>query len=527
MGAYYGLAVLVGVALLLTTGRCDVSCRGTDGQPGVSGSEGRDGWPGVKGDKGEPAVKADGPVDPEVLRMLKGEMGSRGLQGVMGPKGYQGLLGPAGRAGRPGQPGPDGRNIGHGQHSAKQAHSAFSVIRTDTSYPRLEQTVTYQTTVVNKPGDFNAATGYFTCRVPGVYYFTFHSVAKVSMCLRIASEALTKKLGFCDYSRNNDQVLSGGAVIQLTAGQRVWLESFRDEQTSNDARDTREKQIIFNGFLLFSNAELLNLWFCVPPPAAAGLRASLQFVLNSLQFSIMLHHFFLVIGALVSLTVPMLVARETCPATGIPGIPGMPGMPGRDGRDGEKGQKGDPGADWKGSRAPQKGEKGEPGLMGFPGKRGQSGDPGPPGMPGPPGPPGEPGEHGIVGVQEKAAFSVARGTNDYPDKGSVIRFITEITNINNDYNTTTGRFRSRVPGTYYFVFHASLEDRLCVLLKLDGALLTTFCDHRRGRRQVTSGGLAVYLSRDQQVWLETKDYRGMRGKQSGYSIFSGFLLRPH
>lgn len=45
--------------------------------------------------------------------------------------------------------------------------------------------------------------------------------------------------------------------------------------------------------------------------------------------------------------------------------------------------------------------------------------------------------------------------------------------------------------------------------------------------QVTSGGLAVYLSRGQEVWLETKDYIGMRGRPTGHSIFSGFLLRAH
>lgn len=49
------------------------------------------------------------------------------------------------------------------------------------------------------------------------------------------------------------QVLSGGVVLQLRAGQRVWLESFKDQQLDSDPRDTREKQIIFNGFLLFSD----------------------------------------------------------------------------------------------------------------------------------------------------------------------------------------------------------------------------------------------------------------------------------
>lgn len=57
-------------------------------------------------------------------------------------------------------------------------------------------------------------------------------------------------------------------------------------------------------------------------------------------------------------------------------------------------------------------------------------------------------EHWIVccvfrtaAVQHKAAFSVARGTYEFPDKASVIRFTTEITNINGDYSAETGRFR--------------------------------------------------------------------------------------
>ncbi|XP_073324365.1 complement C1q subcomponent subunit A-like [Pagrus major] len=252
MGGYYGLLVLVGVALLLTTGQCDVSCTGTDGRAGEAGIPGRNGRAGAKGEKGEPAVMASGPVDPAVLLRLKGERGSRGRQGLMGPKGYQGEVGPAGHPGLPGRPGPEGKNIGQGVHSPQQARSAFSVMRTDSSYPAFNQIVTYQTTVVNTGGVFSAATGHFTCKVSGVYYFTFNSVAKVSICLRIASDPPFDKLGFCDYKGNGDQVLSGGAVLQLRVGQRVWLESFKDQQRDTDARDTQDKQIIFSGFLLFS-----------------------------------------------------------------------------------------------------------------------------------------------------------------------------------------------------------------------------------------------------------------------------------
>ncbi|XP_047202278.1 complement C1q subcomponent subunit C-like isoform X1 [Girardinichthys multiradiatus] len=257
MAAHRGFAVLVGVASLLSAVRCDVNCKGTDGHPGEAGSTGRDGLPGIKGQKGEPAVRVDGPVDPSVLLRLRGDRGNPGPQGPIGPKGYRGDLGPSGTDGEPGPPGPAGKNIDSGKHSSNQeAHSAFSVIRTDTRYPSFNQKITYQNAVVNKYNDFDKTTGVFTCRIPGFYYFTFHSVCKVSMCLGLVREGAEEQQVFCNYNlRNNDQVLSGGVVLELTVGQKVWLVSYKDKQTESDARDIREKQIIFNGFLIFSNSE--------------------------------------------------------------------------------------------------------------------------------------------------------------------------------------------------------------------------------------------------------------------------------
>ncbi|XP_063765869.1 complement C1q subcomponent subunit A-like [Eleginops maclovinus] len=257
MGSYYGLVVLV--VFVLIPARCGESCGGRDGRAGEAGAPGRDGYQGAKGEKGEAAVKFQGPVDEAALRRLKGEAGRRGEQGTMGPKGYRGHLGAPGLPGEPGRPGPEGKGIGHGGQGAPMARSAFSAIRTINTYPAVGRVITYQNTVVNTPEgdnkDFNAATGQFTCRVPGVYYFTFNSVAKVSMCVDIASEALVNKLGFCDYNKNTEQVLSGGVVLQLTAGQKVWLESFRDQQKDNERRDNQEKQTIFSGFLLFASPE--------------------------------------------------------------------------------------------------------------------------------------------------------------------------------------------------------------------------------------------------------------------------------
>lgn len=241
----------MGVASFLMSVDCSTSCRGTDGQPGVVGSPGRDGLHGQKGEKGESAPNAEGPLDPGTLLRLRGEVGSRGLQGAIGPKGYRGDLGIAGRPGNPGSPGPNGKSLSHGDQNSHETSSAFSVVRTETSYPQFKQKITYQNASVNNPGHFDIATGEFTCRIPGVYYFNFQVQGKVSICLNIVSDALENPLGFCDYSRNLEQVFPGGVVLELAANQKVWLESFKEQQTDNEVRDTRTKLITFNGFLLF------------------------------------------------------------------------------------------------------------------------------------------------------------------------------------------------------------------------------------------------------------------------------------
>lgn len=239
--------ILVGVALLQWTVQSSSSCKGTDGRPGEAGLAGRDGWPGLKGEKGQPAqLDKVGNLPP-----VKGARGSRGSQGALGPKGYQGDIGEEGEMGPPGAQGPQAGNY---NPAATIIHrSAFSVVRTLNTYPPVNMKVVFQNTITNTPGDFDLATGTFTCRVPGVYYFVFHAYSKVSMCLRLRSQVVSDStLGFCDYNgRRTGQVLTGGVVLQLNQGQHVWMESFMDRQGHVVTADTQEKQIIFNGFLLF------------------------------------------------------------------------------------------------------------------------------------------------------------------------------------------------------------------------------------------------------------------------------------
>ncbi|KAG9265606.1 complement C1q subcomponent subunit C [Astyanax mexicanus] len=220
-------------------------------------------------------------------------------------------------------------------------------------------------------------------------------------------------------------------------------------------------------------------------------------------------------------------AQNTCPAA-IPGLPGFPGFHGRDGKDGEKGEKGAPGLT-SGQNA-EKGLKGDRGLNGPQGKRGHPGDPGPPGPAGIRGPPGD--QSNLSDSTAKSAFCVSRGTIAYPAPNTPVKFENVITNINEHFNVDEGKFVCQIPGMYYFVYHTTSQGKtLCVGLMVNGERKASFCDHTQSagtHYQVSSGGLAVYLSPNQKVWLETTAHNGMYGAgDKGNSVFSGFLMYAH
>uniref|UniRef100_A0A8D0HNM8 Complement C1q C chain n=1 Tax=Sphenodon punctatus TaxID=8508 RepID=A0A8D0HNM8_SPHPU len=236
----------------------------------------------------------------------------------------------------------------------------------------------------------------------------------------------------------------------------------------------------------------------------------------------------LVLGlVLLSLTVDISVkgdAPHNC--YGIPGLPGAPGLPGKDGRDGQKGAKGELGIPAIPGRRGPEGQKGESGSPGLPGKNGPMGPLGAPGEPGVRGPDGEPGVPGNYKQQYQSAFTVMRQTGQHPAKDAPVVFNKAITNTNQDYDTTTGKFTCRVPGVYYFVYHASQTANLCVSMFRNRQKVASFCDHMANSKQVSSGGILLRMEAGHQLWLSVNDYNGMVGIGGSDSVFSGFLLFP-
>ncbi|XP_062867388.1 complement C1q subcomponent subunit A [Trichomycterus rosablanca] len=241
------LSGVVWVALFFPCSLCQDTCRLQDGKPGEPGVPGRDGWHGQKGEKGEPGLQVE--LSKEVLIGFKGDRGDSGPVGPPGLEGFSGEIGPPGPAGPPGSSGSPGSLSGRSLDASK---AAFSVVRTTSDRPKYNTPITFNKILTNVNQDFDPHKGYFTCKIPGVYYFVFHSVSDGDLCLRLCSDKSAVKLHFCDFNQSKaSQVLSGGVVFELAKGNRVWIEPFQ-----NSVGGTEKNQMagvnVFNGFLLFA-----------------------------------------------------------------------------------------------------------------------------------------------------------------------------------------------------------------------------------------------------------------------------------
>ncbi|XP_069730603.1 complement C1q subcomponent subunit C isoform X1 [Phaenicophaeus curvirostris] len=210
---------------------------GLPGMPGMPGVPGKDGRDGLKGAKGEPGIPASPAT--QGLKGMKGEPGIPGSPGKMGrsgPPGPPGIPGPMGLLGEPGMPG-----------IYKQKHqSAFSVTRQTREHPMKDVPVVFNHIIVNTNHDYSTTTGKFTCRLPGLYYFVFHSSQTANLCVNLYKNE-RKMASFCDHKTNTMQVSSGGVLLHLSAGDKVWL-AVNDY---NGMVGIGNSDSVFSGFLLF------------------------------------------------------------------------------------------------------------------------------------------------------------------------------------------------------------------------------------------------------------------------------------
>ncbi|XP_060115325.1 complement C1q subcomponent subunit C [Heteronotia binoei] len=212
-------------------------CYGIPGLPGVPGASGKDGRDGQKGAKGEPGKPA-----------VRGSQGPQGEPGEPGLPGIPGKNGPRGPPGEPGDPGPKGvmGEPGETGNYKRNHQSAFTVMRQTSQYPEKNTPVIFNKAITNTNRDYDTSTGKFTCRISGLYYFTFHTSHTANLCVNMYLNR-EKVASFCDHMANTKQVSSGGVLLQMLEGHQVWL-AVNDY---NGMVGIAGSDSVFSGFLLF------------------------------------------------------------------------------------------------------------------------------------------------------------------------------------------------------------------------------------------------------------------------------------
>ncbi|XP_062888980.1 complement C1q subcomponent subunit B-like isoform X2 [Mobula hypostoma] len=217
---------------------CPASSRihGIPGQPGIPGLPGEDGLDGLPGQKGNPGPP--GSVGTTSSKGEKGEQGIEGPPGKVGPDGERGEKGEKGAAGKKGQKGDVG------DMSAQK--SAFSMARSIDKAPRKGYTIVFEKRISNEQNNYSPRSGKFTCRISGLYYFTYHATSKGFLCVNLMHNR-EKVVTFCDQVHNTFQVSSGGVVLKLNTNDLVYLQA----TSSNSMRGLQGADSVFSGFLIF------------------------------------------------------------------------------------------------------------------------------------------------------------------------------------------------------------------------------------------------------------------------------------
>ncbi|XP_060703783.1 complement C1q tumor necrosis factor-related protein 5-like [Hemiscyllium ocellatum] len=240
--------------------------RGPPGDPGPMGPEGPKGEPGANGERGPPGSSGlPGRRGEQGPPGYPGQPGSRGSQGARGPPGSKGQNGSNGRPGAngnrgaPGQRGQMGARGEMGQRGEKGDRgpvgqpgtlpvinyvTAAFCVSLGTYNPAPNVPIIFRNIIYNGQGLYSTQTGMFVCSIPGVYFFSFHlEVNRVSTYVELTKNGKAVVAAYQAY-HNSYQSMSGGAVLALDAGDKVYLRT-------SEGKIGITKSSIFSGHLLF------------------------------------------------------------------------------------------------------------------------------------------------------------------------------------------------------------------------------------------------------------------------------------
>ena len=171
-----------------------------------------------------------------------GKVGPRGFTGDHGVKGQNGAQGVKGQTGSKGVKGEKGEPSG----SSATPMSAFSA-QTEADLTSA-QTIRFNVEYVDIGNDFDHTTGVFTCRIPGLYFFTytFQRYERVNMDIQLRVNNIAKAVLNVKHSEANDHdAHSQSVILQLEGGDQVILYTTREMYILSNPQNN-----IFSGYLI-------------------------------------------------------------------------------------------------------------------------------------------------------------------------------------------------------------------------------------------------------------------------------------
>nr|XP_014342991.1 PREDICTED: adiponectin-like [Latimeria chalumnae]XP_014342992.1 PREDICTED: adiponectin-like [Latimeria chalumnae] len=200
-------------------------CKGEAGPPGIPGN------PGYNGHAGR-----------------DGRDGVTGKDGEQGPKGNKGEPGMKGEKGNPGMPSPSGLSAPGEDRTVKctnQHQSAFTVRANFRGTPPIDKPIKFANILFNEQNHYNPYTGIFVCRIPGVYYFSYHILLNgKGVLVYLYCNHRVVMATRDSYTQPDMDVASGGMVLRLSMGDMVWLQVNTEESGVFNGST-------FSGFLLY------------------------------------------------------------------------------------------------------------------------------------------------------------------------------------------------------------------------------------------------------------------------------------